>query len=84
MPVADHPNPGTLPRAWRANVKSAVLHAISLAHLAIAHARGWVADSINPRLRQAAEIDELKAEVAMLKEELRIKDDRMAAILPWS
>ena len=38
-----------LPRRWPERVKSAILHTISLAHLAITHARGWAADTVNPR-----------------------------------
>jgi transposase InsO family protein len=55
---------------------------MSLAHLSIAAARGWAANSINARVRQAGVIDQLRAEIAMLKEELRIKDSRLAAIPP--
>jgi hypothetical protein len=71
-----------LPRRWPSSVKSAVLQTVSLAHLAVTYARGWAANSLNARIRQAGEIDQLKAEAAMLLEELRIKDARMAAILP--
>ena len=71
-----------LPRGWTRIARSAVLQAVSLAHLAISHARGWAANSSNARVRQAAEIERLHAEVAMLREELRIKDARMMAIMP--
>lgn len=71
-----------LPRGWPGTVKSAVLHVISLAHFAIAHARGWAANSINARVRQASQIDRLRAEISMLKEEIRLKDARMASIMP--
>ena len=40
-----------LPSGWAKNVKSAVLHVISLAHYAIVAARGWAANSINARVR---------------------------------
>ena len=59
---------------WAANVKSAVLHVISLGHYAIEAARGWAANSINARVRLTAENDQLKQEVQLLREELRIKD----------
>lgn len=72
----------SLPHGWPGAVKSAVLHVISLANFVIAHARGWAANSINARVRQASQIDRLKAENAMLKEETRLKDTRMASILP--
>jgi putative transposase len=71
-----------LPKGWQDGVKSAVLHAIALAHYAIAYARAWAADSINARVRLAAENDRLHEECALLREELRIKDSRMAQIAP--
>ncbi len=71
-----------MPRRWPGCVKSAVLQTISLAHLAIVHARGRAADAVNPRARQAAEIERLQAEVGLLREELAVKDARLARILP--
>ena len=71
-----------LPTGWGNNVKSAVLHVISLAHYAILSAHGWAANALNPRARQAAEMDRLTNEVALLREELRIKDARIAKIDP--
>ena len=71
-----------LPKNWTRHVKSAMLHVIALAQYAITYTRGWAADSINTRLRQAAEIDQLRQEVLLLKEENRIKDARMALIDP--
>jgi hypothetical protein len=64
------------------NVKSAVLHIISLAHDAITCARGWAANSINARVRLAAENDPLEQETTLLREEMRIEDARMARIDP--
>ena len=43
-----------LPFGWGKNVKSAVLHAISLTHFAIVPARGWAASAHHPRARQPA------------------------------
>jgi putative transposase len=71
-----------LPRRWPARVKSAILQTVSLAHYAIISARGWAANAVNPRARQAAEVERLETEVAMLREELAIKDGRMARIQP--
>ena len=59
-----------LPRRWPARIKSGILHAISFADLAITHARGWAADAVNPRARQAADIERLETEVALPREEL--------------
>ena len=71
-----------LPKGWQDDVKSAVLHAIALAHYAIVYARAWAADSINARARLAAENDRLREDCALLREELRIKDSRMTQIAP--
>ena len=71
-----------LPKGWPPYVKSGVLHIISLAHFSITHARGWAAKSVSARARIAAEKDRLHQEIAMLREELRIKDARMSVIAP--
>ena len=36
-----------LPKGWKKQVRSAVLHVLSLAQYAAAYTRGWAADSIN-------------------------------------
>jgi len=71
-----------LPKGWQDCVKLAVLHTIALAHDAIVYARARAADSINARVRLAAENDRLHEACALLREELRIKDTRMAQIAP--
>ena len=71
-----------LPKGWQGCVKSAVLHAIALAHYAIVYARAWAADSVNARVRLSAENDGFQEECALLREELRIKDARTAQIAP--
>ncbi len=71
-----------LPKSWPALVRSAVLHAIALAHAAVTHVRGMCLDSRIARLRLAARLDRAEAEIARLREESRIKDARMAAIDP--
>ncbi len=71
-----------LPRGWHRHVRSAVLHVISLAQFSAAHTRGWVVNSINIRIRLKAEVERLKQEVALLREETRIKDARMTCIAP--
>jgi len=57
-------------------------HVLSLAHHALAYARGWCADSRNARVRLAAENERLESALAMLREEIRIKDARMLQIAP--
>jgi len=71
-----------VPSGWAKNVKSAILHVISLAHFAIVAARGWAANSLNARVRLSSENDRLHQEVQLLREELRIKDARLAKIDP--
>ena len=71
-----------LPRSWPEHVKSALLHAVALAHFALSHARGWCADSRIARVRLAAERDRWKTEAALLGEELRIKDARLEKVSP--
>ncbi len=69
-----------LPRGWPRRIRSAAVHAISLANFALATALGWAAQSLNPRLRLRAEIERLQQEVGLLREEIRIKDFRMQQI----
>ncbi len=71
-----------LPKGWQDCVKSAVLYTISLSHYAIVYARAWASDSINARVRLAAENDRLHEECALLREEIRLKDTRIAQITP--
>jgi hypothetical protein len=69
-----------LPDHWSRHVKSALLQVISLARLACVHTWGWAAGSLDPRTRLAAQLQQARAEIALLREELRIKDGRMAQI----
>ena len=71
-----------LPRHWPTSVKSAVLHTISLTQYTIAYARAWAADSANGRLRLKAKLDRANQEIALLREEMRIKDARMKHLPP--
>ena len=82
MPRNPQPPRIHLPKGWPDCVQSAALHAIALAHYAIVYARAWAADSINARVRLAAENDQLHEACALLREELRIKDIRIAQIAP--
>jgi len=82
MLVKSDPPHIALPKGWQGCVKSAVVHVISLAHYAIVYARAWAADSINARVRLAAENDRLHEECALLREELHIKDVRIVQIAP--
>jgi len=71
-----------IPKSWPKNIKSTILQVISLAHYAITYARGWAANSINARVRLQAKLNVALEEIAKLREELRIKDSRMARIDP--
>ena len=70
----------TLPKNWPATVQTSMLHVIGLAKFAIVNGRGWTANSPSAAVRLKAEYDRLKEENALLREELRIKDARMARI----
>ncbi|MHC4398781.1 MAG: hypothetical protein ACYTG0_03785 [Planctomycetota bacterium] len=71
-----------LPRDWKQHVRSAILHVISLAQYATVYTRSWAADSTDSRVRLKAEPDRANQLVALLREEMRIKDARVARIDP--
>ena len=71
-----------LPKSWPINVRTAILHVISLAQFATARTRSWAANSINSRIRLRAERDRALEELSRRCEEIRIKDARMAMISP--
>ena len=57
-----------LPKGWKKQVRSAVLHVLSLTQFAAAYARGWAAGSVNARVRLKAELDRANQELLMLRE----------------
>ena len=69
-----------LPKGWPKVVRSGVLHAVALASTALSAAWGRAAASRSSRQRQGAEADRLRAEVALYKEELGIKDARWTRV----
>jgi len=71
-----------LPKSWGTHVKSAILHVVALAQYALTYSRSWAADSSNERVRLKAANDHLAQELALRQEELRIKDARMAQMVP--
>lgn len=71
-----------LPKGWPTRVKSAMLHVISLAQDAPVYTHSWAVDSTSARVRWKAKNDRLQHEVTQLREEIRIKDARMALINP--
>ena len=71
-----------LPASWPQRVQAALLSALALGHQALTVSRSWAADSPLARVRLAGECDRLRGEVALLREELRIKDVRLARVSP--
>ena len=61
-----------LPQQWPKHIKSGVLHAISLASVVLAYARANAAG----RRRLAAKHKQAETEIALLREEISIKDGR--------
>jgi len=53
---------------------------MSLAHSTFTRSRGWAANHWNARFRLEAENKRLRQEVALLDEEIRIKDSRMLRV----
>ncbi len=66
-----------LPKGWPRQVRSAVVHAISMANVVFTVTRGHAENHFNARVRFEAENDRLRREISLLHEELRIKDARM-------
>ncbi len=67
-----------LPRGWSKIVRTGVLHAVSVAAMALTSA--WSRASRSSRHCASAEVDRLRAEVALLTEELDVKDSRWARV----
>ncbi len=68
--------PLPLPKNWPRRVRSAAVHAIALARLALTTARGQ-AHSAEPGSGRVASLTD---EILLIKEEMRIKDARMNGI----
>ncbi len=64
-----------LPKGWTQHVKSALIHSVSLAATALSLAYGRARKSRSIGQGRAAELDRANTEIALLKEELHIKDD---------
>ena len=71
-----------LPKGWPRRVRSAVVHAISMSNVVFTVTRSHAENHFNARVRIQAANDRLRRDVALLKEELRIKDARMDRIPP--
>ena len=71
-----------LPQSWPKTVKSSVVHAVSLAATALTTAWSRAARSRKPEIKLAAELERAETEIALLKEELSIKDARWIRVSP--
>ena len=80
MPVQPRQSHPSLPRLWPHHVRSAVLNVIGMAQAALTVTMSRSANRWNERVRLKAENGRLRQEIALLKEEMRIKDSRMEMI----
>ncbi len=75
------PNPVLrLPWQWNTRVRSAVLHVVSLAHLALTAARAQAIERHRARTLRFDKFDRLRQEFNLLREEMRLKDARIQRI----
>jgi hypothetical protein len=79
MPVKSVERQISLPRHWPRRVRSAVVHAVSMANLAFTVTRAHAENQFSARVRRQAENDRLRPEIGLLSEELRTKDARLVA-----
>lgn len=71
-----------LPKLLPDRVHAAMLHVVSLAQCATAYTCSWAANATLPRVRLKAENDRLRQKVALLNEQIRIKNTRILKIAP--
>jgi len=71
-----------LPKKWPEYIKSAVIHTISLASTVFTAAQGWAARRADRLVRLQSELEEARSEVALLREEMSIKDARFGRVHP--
>lgn len=71
-----------LPKQWPKFARSAVLHVVSLASTAMTLARGRLHEKERGSRVHADELVALQGEIELLREEIRIRDDRMARLDP--
>ena len=69
-----------LPKDWPQHIKLAVIHSVALSHRAITFSRSFAINSSIERVRLAGELDRVQNEMALIREELRIKDARMTKL----
>ena len=69
-----------LPKQWNKRVRSAAVHAIALAQLALTAARAHATQRHCTRDRRSAKTDRFRQEFNLLREEVRLKDVRMQRV----
>lgn len=69
-----------VPTGWPQGMRAAAIHAMSVAHLALVASRGWAGNQRRAIFRVRSENERLRQEVALLQEELRLKDARMSRV----
>ena len=69
-----------LPKHWPRRVRSAIVHAVSMANVAFNVARSQAENHVNARVRLQAQLDQRDREISLLREEVRIKDARMERV----
>lgn len=67
-----------LPTDWPSHVRTGILHAIALAHVALTAARARASKKRGVVVCLRAKVEEQAEEISRLEEELRLKDLRMA------
>ena len=72
--------PIPLPGGWTKRVKSALIQSIALATTALTLAHGRASTSRSTSRRLTADLDRATTEIALLREELDIKDDRWSRL----
>ena len=77
-PSTSHAIP--LPKGWPRRVRSAIVHATSMANVAFNVARAHADNQYDARIRLQAQLDQRDREISLLCEELRIKDVRMELV----
>jgi hypothetical protein len=77
MKPRDSPN---LPRGWSKHIKSSLVHVIALAAAALTEAWSQAAAGRSKDTRLEVELDRANTEIAMLREELAIKDARWSRL----
>lgn len=71
-----------LPAHWPGEIKSALLRAAAIAHRIAVASRGWAANSRIASVRAKAEANAATSELALLRQEIAIRDARSSRVPP--